>query len=108
MKAYSAWNEYTGFATVVFAETAGKAKAILISTDCFEGFEFTEIRPYRVPELDKEYRGHSEMDWCDDQDRIALVKQGWHCADDAFRPDECVACPAGKWCERRSEADAEN
>lgn len=103
MKAYGAQNEYTGFGTVVFAETAGKARAILIHTDCFEGWDFTEVRPYRIKDLDKEYKGRPEMDWCINEDRIALVKNGWSCGQDAFDPDDCPLCPAKDFCEEWEE-----
>lgn len=102
MKAYAAQNEYSCYGTVVFAETAGKAKVALMSTDCFEGFEYTELRPYRVKELDKEYRGHHEMDWFDEADRIALVKLGWHCGPD-YDYDDCKICPAKEWCVQYEE-----
>ena len=100
MKAYGAQNDFTGYGTVVFAETRGKATASLLYTDAFEGCDFIEIRPYRIPELDKEYRGHFEMDWFDAKDRIALVKMGWQCDDDSFDSDECAKCPAKDYCNR--------
>ena len=103
MKAYAAQNEYTGYGTVVFAETAGKARALLMYTDCFEDWEFTELRPYRVKQLDGEYRGRSEMDWGIAEDRIALVKCGWHCGSDSFDPVECVSCPAGAFCDEYAD-----
>lgn len=76
MKAYkiSDLKGYADYSTVVFAETSGKAKAIAITTDAFNDYEFTEISARRVPELDKYYRGLDEMDWLDDADRIALVR----------------------------------
>lgn len=100
MKAYGAQNEYTGFGTVVFAETRGKAISAFLRTDAFEDCDFIEIRPYRVPELDNAYRGYEELDWFNSQDRMALVKIGWSCADDAFDPDDCVKCPAKDYCDR--------
>ena len=100
MKAYSAQNEYTGYGTTVFAETRGKAIAAMMHTDTFEGWDFTEIRAYRSPKLDSEYRGHTEMDWCDDLDRMALVKLGWHCGPDSFDLDDCECCCASDYCDK--------
>ena len=46
--------------------------------------------------LDKYYRGKKEMDWYDDADRIAMVKDGkFHCFEDA----ECPNCPAKQYCD---------
>ena len=62
MKAYkiSDLKGYADYSTVVFAETSGKAKAIAITTDAFNDYEFTEISARRVPNLDKYYRGLDE------------------------------------------------
>ena len=99
MKAYkiSDLKGYADYSTVVFAETSGKAKAIAITTDAFNDYEFTEISARRVPKLDKYYRvGKKEMDWYDDADRIALVKEGkFHC----FEVSECPSCPAREYCD---------
>lgn len=87
---------YADYSTVVFAETSGKAKAIAITTDAFNDYDYTEISARRVPKLDKYYRGLDEMDWYDDEDRIALVKDGhFHC----FETDECKNCPAKQYCD---------
>lgn len=99
MKAYkiSDLKGYADYSTVVFAETSGKAKAIAITTDAFNDYEFTEISAIRVPQLDKYYRGLDEMDWYDDDDRIAMVKDGnFHC----FADSECPNCPAKEYCDR--------
>ena len=37
------------------------------------------------------------MDWDDDQDRIALAKDGWHCLEK--KDDECDKCKARKYCD---------
>ena len=98
LKAWQATDNCWGYSTVVFAETRGKAKALAAKTDCCEGIPFTQIRIYRVPELDNEYRGHWEMDWCDDEDRLALVKKcGWYCID-AEDLDDCSDCVAKEYC----------
>lgn len=68
MKAYEARNKwgYRDYATVVFAESAGKARAIALYTEACEGCDFTDIEVFRVPILDKYYQeGKVEMDWTD-------------------------------------------
>lgn len=101
MKAYSVRDKNSDYSTVVFAETSGKAKAIAITTDAFNDYEFTEISARRIPELDKYYRGLDEMDWNNDEDRIAMVKDGnFSCSYEFFEPDDCETCPAKQWCQR--------
>ena len=80
------------YSTVVFAETRGKARAAAMRTDCCEDVPFTDIVVNRFREMDSHYRGHTEMDWDDEQDRRALVERGWHC----WEPSgwECESC----WC----------
>lgn len=98
MKAWKVFNNYTGYSTVVFAETRGKAKTLGMRTDCCEDAEFTEMYVYRVPMLDDEYRGHWEMDFYDDKDRLALVKKaGWCC--EYPEDEECAACIAKDFCD---------
>lgn len=81
LKAYHVENEddYEWCSTVVFAETRGQAKVLAQSTNACEDADFIRIRAIRLPEFDKEYRGHSEMDWNDEEDRRALARHGWHC-----------------------------
>ena len=98
MKAYGAQNDNTGYGTVVFAETRGQAKSLLIQTDTFEGWDYTEIRPYRIKELDNAYRGETEMEWWNDLDRLALVKVGWSCGEDSFDSGDCECCIARDFC----------
>lgn len=91
-------------AAVVFAETRGQAKVLAQSTDACEDMAFTDIRAVRAPELDRFYKGKSEMDWFDHDDRIAMVRYGgMHCA---YEVDtECETCPANKWCSRYEEEE---
>ncbi len=104
MKAYiiTDLQGYTDYSTVVFAETSGKAKAIAITTDAFNDYEFTEISARRVPKLDKYYRGLDEMDWFDPNDRVALVREAnFYCSYEYELADcECESCPAKQWCDR--------
>lgn len=106
MKAYIVRDEasYLDFSTVVFAETAGKARAIAIHTDACEDAEFTDISARRIPALDKYYKdGKTEMDWYDPKDRVALVKEaGFSCSYEVDFPP-CYNCPAGKLCDRYEE-----
>lgn len=88
------------FSTVVFAETAGKARAIARNTDACEDLDFIDIRAVRAPSLDSCYKGKLEMDWYDDEDRIAMVKLAdFECSSEYYDP-ECEPCPAKEWCGR--------
>ena len=97
MKAYSVRDKNSACATVVFAESSVKARFIAMNTDACEDVPYIDIRAKRMPMLDKYYRGKSEMDWYDDDDRIAMVKDGgfW-----CFEISECPNCPAKQWCDR--------
>lgn len=108
MKAYkiSDLKGYCEYSTIVFAETSGKAKAIAITTDAFNDYEFTEISARRVPKLDKYYRGLDEMDWFDDADRIALVRDGgYSCDPEYWEEEDCEKCPAKQWCDRYEDKE---
>jgi len=97
MKAYVCRDKLESFySTVVFAETAGKARSRAMWTDACEDVEFVNITARRVPELDSCYKGYSEMDWDDDEDRRALVALGWKC----WEPSEweCESCCAKDIC----------
>ena len=102
MKAYkiSDLKGYCEYSIVVFAETSGKAKSIAIHTDAFNDYDYTEISARRVPALDKYYRGLDEMDWYDNADRIAMVKEaGFRCDPETWEEEDCLRCPAKEWCE---------
>ncbi len=95
-----------GYSTVVFAETSGKAKAMAIKTDAFNEFEFTEISARRVPALDQYYRGKCEMDWNNDDDRVAMVRYGnFSCSEDYWEAGDCESCSAKRWCSRNGVAE---
>lgn len=104
MKAYSVSdrNGDEGYSLVVFAETAGKAKAYAVGVDEFCDYGFTGLRAIRKPMLDKYYKGKDEMDWFDPKDRIAMVRYAdFECSDEiSFVDCECEECPAKKWCGR--------
>ena len=103
MKAYKSFNDFTGYGAVVFAVSPGLAKQALLSSDEFDGFEYTEIRVRRAPEFDKEYRGHCFMEWDDDLDLLALVKNGWYCHEELFDPYDCERCVAQCYCDKYSD-----
>lgn len=100
MKAWSAQNDWTGIGVVVFAETRGQARALLLHSDEFEGFDYIEIPVYRASLFDECYRGEWQMDWYNAEDKMALCKAGWSCIDDAFDPEDCKLCPANKYCNK--------
>lgn len=101
MKAWIVRRRDGDYATVVFAETRGKARALAQTTDCCEDEEFTNVSAKRFREADSHYRGRSEMDWYDPQDRLFLVKAGWHCEyTDLF---ECADCCAKAYCDKMLE-----
>jgi hypothetical protein len=95
MKAYKAWDTKNdeGASTVVFAESAGAAKAIAATTDACEDAEFTDIRVQRLPEMDAHYRGVSEIDWYNPADRKALVAIGWACYETSWECNTCQEKP---------------
>ena len=104
MKAYTVRDKesYEGTMTVVFAESSGKAKALARSTRSCEDAEFINIRCNRSPEFDKCYsEGKIEMEWENVDDRIALVKAGWMCADE--HDCDYENCSAAEYCVRRLE-----
>lgn len=86
-------------ATVVFAETRGRARALAMATDACEDVDFCDIYVRREPQADKLYKdGKKETDWYDDKDRIVLVKEcGFRC--EYVELDECEVCPARKFCD---------
>ena len=104
MKAYQITDRggYCEYSKIVFAETAGQARAYAAGSDGFEDFTFTEIRAIRCHELDAFYRGSIEMDWDNAEDRIAMVRYaGFQCSYDY--DCEGKACPAYAFCERGQE-----
>ena len=103
MKAYICRQEIDYCSTIIFAETAGKARYIAICSDSIgDDLEFKDVFVRRVPQMDKYYHGLKEMDWLDDNDRIAMVRDaGFQCDEDSFDPDhECKRCPAKEYCGR--------
>ena len=111
MKAYKAWNEksFDPCATIVFAKNTGDAKKIAMATDTCEEANFIDIRVKRLKEADYLYKGSSEIDWYDEETRIALVRDfGWRCYETSW---ECEMCVARRYCawfeEERIKEEAE-
>ena len=99
MKAWLVKDKNEFRATVVFAETRGKARAIAMHTDACEDVDFCDIEVRREPQIDKYYKeGKVEMDWWDDKDRTFLVKEcGFRC--EHVEEWVCDKCPAKEYCE---------
>lgn len=107
MKAWSVTDRdcNTGNSYIVFAETRGKAISYALNhCDCTFVWEtFTSMMAHRRPSLDKYYKeGRNEMDWCNMDDRIAMVRDaGFECGYEVdVTVDECKACDAHEWCDR--------
>ena len=105
MKAFLVRPKDEAVATVVFAETRGKARALAQSTEACEYVDFTDIEVRRKPQMDKYYKdGKKEMDWYNSKDRIALVKDcGFVCDRDYWEREDCNTCPAKEFCENYDE-----
>lgn len=105
IKAYKCTEAYMGYSTIIFAETAGKARYIATKSDALgEDNEFKDIYVRRIPALDRFYRGRKEMDWFDPDDRLAMVKEaGYQCDDDGFYLENCQRCSAHEYCSRWEE-----
>lgn len=98
MKAYIAWENASveAYSTIVFAENSREAKKIAFTCDVCENADYIQVRVKRLPEADKLYKGHSEIDWGDEETRLALVKElEWACEDTSY---ECDTCTAKKYC----------
>ena len=106
MKAYliKEANGVYDYAAVVFAETRNKAKVIGTNAGPFKcaGLAYMDVEATRIPKLDKYYCGKKEMDWDNEEDRIAMVKDGNFSCSYEFEPEDCETCPAKQWCERNN------
>lgn len=93
------------FCGIVFAETAGKAKAYCVNhEDVIGEVEFIDVSVRRLKEADKYYRGKPVMEWYDDEDRLVMVRDfGMYCDDDGFDADDCKKCSASEYCGKYQE-----
>ena len=89
---------------VVFAETRGKAKSIALRTDTFSEGDFCDLEVCRAPNIDRYYADEKRfMDWGNQEDRLALVKEcGFSCVDDCFG-EFCEDCLSKDYCYRYDE-----
>lgn len=83
---------------IVYAETAGKAKALCLWSGDFGDIEWTEFRVRRFKDYDKYYNGDPKPEfWLDDEHRVRLVRDyGWTCHDPLY--SWCEDCAAKQWC----------
>ena len=102
MKAWLVREKDEFCASVVFAETRGKAKVLARCTGCCDNASFTEIEATRMKSADKYYKdGKWELDWENPQDRIILVKEcGFVCDPDYFDLEDCELCSAKEHCDK--------
>ena len=106
MKAYSVSdaNGDVGIDYVIFAETRGKAIRYAMDhcDGAFDWYSWTEMRAIRKAALDRFYKGKPAMDWCDMEDRVAMVRYAnFSCSDEVMTTfDECQRCDAHFWCDR--------
>ena len=107
MKAYTVRDKNDGFVIeVIFAETAGKAKSYALTyCEYFEYCCFCDLDVRRTPQIDKYYTdGKRKMDWLNQKDRLALVKEcGFMCDDECFDIRTCEKCIAKEYCDRYEE-----
>jgi len=99
MKAYLVHdkNRAEPYYTVVFAEKRNKARYLALSTEACEDAEYAGVVATRLPAADSQYNGRTEMDWCNPDDRLFLVKEcGFNCAEPEF--DDCKNCSAKEYC----------
>lgn len=110
MKAWIVREKDEFCATVVFAETRGKARALALYTETCECADFINIEVRRMKEADKYYKpGKTELCWFNAEDRIAMVKDcGFTCDSDAHCAEECADCPAKEFCDDFIESEDYN
>ena len=98
MKAYIV-RLYGEFVTVVFADSAGKARSFALHTVSCRDSNFTDIQVLRLYKADCLYRGKIEMDWSNPQDRLFLVTEcGFSCHELNYM--ECIVCSSKYACHK--------
>lgn len=107
MKAWLVRERGECLATVVFAETRGKAKVRALATDCCKYLSFCDIETRRLPEADTLYKeGKTETDWFDPEDRLVLVRDcGFTCDEEAFEEEYCATCSARAFCDHATDRE---
>lgn len=102
MKAWRIHDDFSGYSTVVFAETREKARALTLRTDLGEDLRYIDVHPYRFPEADQLYEvGNFEIDWYNPSHRKFLTQFGWSCEEPDFY--ECSCCVAKDTCDKYDE-----
>ena len=83
---------------IVYADTAGKARALCMWDDVFGDCEWTDLRVHRFKDYDQYYDGNNKPDlWHEDEHRIRLVRDyGWSCLEKDW--SYCEDCPARQYC----------
>lgn len=105
MKAYTAWDNASveSYSTIVFAENSREAKKVAFACDICDGSDYIQVRVKRLPGADKLYKGHPEIDWWDEETRLALVREfSWACEDTSC---ECETCSSKKYCSHWEDKD---
>lgn len=103
-KAYKAYEKDGDYSTIVFAENVAGAKKIAQATDTCSEARYIDIRVVRLPEADKLYKGLAEIDWYDNETRMALVRDfGWRCFETSWECDNCSAKPHCSWHEEEAD-----
>lgn len=104
MKAWLVREKDALCATVVFAETRGRARSLAMSTEACEDAVFIDIEVRRIPQMDKYYtNGKRELDWLNPNDRIALVKDWFGCDREYWEHEDCDNCPAKEYCDQYAD-----
>ena len=97
-KAFIASQKDGDCSTIVFAENTTQAKLAAMACDCCEDAMYTDIRVRRLPEADALYKGTVEINWYDQETRVALVRDfGWSCWETSWDCDTCEAKPYCHW-----------
>lgn len=104
MKAWIICEKDVEACEVVFAATRGQAKSIALRTETFEYSDFIDLKVRRKPAIDKYYTdGKTRMDWGNQKDRLALVKEcGFSCCDECFG-EFCEDCISKEYCDKYAE-----
>lgn len=103
MKAWLVREKDESNATVVFAETKGKAKAKALYTDCCNDAEYVNIEATRLKHIDKYYNGKSELDWDNPHDRLILIRDvGFMCEETSYC---CESCVGKDYCDEYTEQE---
>lgn len=98
MKAWSVYTDYSEGMSIVFADTAGKARQLAQGTDACEDADWCDIRVKRLPEIDgMEDREPKDNPWLNEEIRLTLVKErDWACTEPQY--SDCDSCLAKEFC----------